>query len=187
MNDADDRFASIAGGGLKRRRPPISVVPAPSEVANEAERPAVGERKRQPPRTGGQAEPATPTTGERGRPKSADVGGTRRAAFRVPEDIDAKLRARVRDEGSSKIHVMLDAIEHVVATETKLDFDSHKPAPVKSALFTRPRTATAATPTVQAEISMDAASLGTIDKLADKYGAPTRTAFLLACLGEYLQ
>ena len=187
MSDADDRFASIAGGGLKKRRATISVVPEPSEPEEERVAESAPEKKKAAARADGvNSIEVKPSAGERARPKSADIGGTRRAAFRMPEQIDAKLRDRVRADGTSKVHVMLDAIEHVVANETQLDFSAHTPVPTKSALFTRPRATAGATPSVQAEVTLDAESLGTIDKLAAKYGAPTRTAFVLACLGEYL-
>lgn len=188
MTDANDRFASIAGGGLKKRRPTISVAPTPREVATEVdERPADEGRPSAARAATVSGSVRKPDQGQKAQSRSAETGGTRRAAFRMPPDTDSKLRDRVRADESSKVHVILDAIEYVVANQTELNFSAQTSIATKSALFTRPRTATSATASVQTDVTLDAASLGTIDALVEKYGAPTRTAFVLACLGEYLR
>ncbi|QGG39887.1 hypothetical protein [Aeromicrobium yanjiei] len=177
MTGADDRFSSIAGGGL-RRRPAITAVPDPEPTTPAPAEKAVS------PTTKEKAATNKAAVADRARPRSEDVGGTRRVAFRTPEDLDAKLRSRVAADRTSKVHVILDAVEHVENAGIKLEFPT--PGTVKSSLFVRPRTATAATPSIQTEVVLDAASVATLDRLADKHQAPTRTAFVLGCLRQYL-
>jgi hypothetical protein len=195
MSDADDRFSAISGG-LKRRRP-ISAVPDPDpEPTPPTPEPALPVDETAPavpttPVISKEASSASPRrttpsaddTSEN-TPVSASTGGNRRVAFRVPESTDQLLRDRVRADASSKVHVILDSIEHMVESATPLTFE--EPSKNKSSLFVRPRTPTSAMPTVQTEIILDAGSLATIDHLAEQHGAPTRTAFVLACLDAYL-
>jgi hypothetical protein len=182
MSSGDDRFSAIAHVGLKRR--PLSQAPTadPAPDVQQTERDDT---------TGTEAPDAVASstkrrTGERPAKRSTETGGTRRVAFRVPEAMDIKLRARVRTDDTSKVNVVLDAIEHVVTEKIQLTFKGRGSDGARSSLFVRPRTPTAASPSIQTDIVLDVQSLTTVDKLAKDYKAPTRTAFLLACLEQYL-
>lgn len=179
MSGADDRFSSIAAGGLTRRRPSITAVPD----TDSAQAPQGSPKDDPAPSPATPPETSTRPQDKRSK-KSDETGGTRRVVFRVPEDLDQLLRSRVASERSSKVHVLLDAVEHVVATTAQLSF-----APEESTgtgLFVRPRTAAVATPSVPTEVVIDVRSLVTLDKLAKDYEAPSRTAFFLACLRQHL-
>jgi hypothetical protein len=182
MSNGDDRFSAIAHGGLKRR--PLS--PKPVTDSAPAAEPTQANETAETGALDVLPGPTRRRTGERPTGPSAETGGTRRVAFRVPEALDAKLRARARSDDTSKVNVVLDAIEHVVTEKIELSFESRGANGARSSLFVRPRTPTAASPSIQTDIVLDVQSLTTVDKLAKDYKAPTRTAFLLACLEQYL-
>lgn len=177
MTSREDRFASI-GGALTRKpavraapNPPKSTPPvAPADVAGEATsaRPRSARRTAQP----------KPVTKRR-----HATGSAKRMSFRFNEDLFQALDARARADGTSRVHVVLDAIEQTVGDDMVGEFgEDSQPM---TGLFVRPRTP-GVRPTVACELAVNAGTVATIDELAATHQAPTRTAFVVRCITRYL-
>jgi uncharacterized protein (DUF1778 family) len=179
MTSREDRFKSI-GSQLKPRKPVASAVPD-----TQAERPPAASAavSREPTTT------SAPSSKRKAQPKSgtkkSDAAGTRRRiTFRFKEDLFQALDARARADGTSRVHVVLDAIEKTVGDDMVGQFSEDSP-PVGS-LFVRPRSPGGVRPTVACELAVDAGTVATIDELAATRQAPTRTAFVVRCIAHYL-
>lgn len=179
MTSREDRFKSI-GSQLKPRKPAVRAVPdTPAEKPPDASA-AVSQ---EPTST------SVPSSKRKARPKSGTkesdaAGPRRRITFRFKEDLFQALDARARADGTSRVHVVLDAIEQTVGDDMVGQF-SEDSRPVNG-LFVRPRSPGGVSPTVACELAVSSGTVATIDELAATHRAPTRTAFVVRCIAHYL-
>lgn len=177
MTSREDRFASI--GGALTRKPAARAAPDPPRDPRP-DAPADVARK---------ATSAGPQSARRtARPKREATrrdatGGAKRMSFRFNEDLFQALDARARADGTSRVHVVLDAIEQTVGDDMVGEF-SEDSRPM-TGLFVRPRTP-GVRPTVACELAVNAGTVATIDELVATHQAPTRTAFVVRCITRYL-
>lgn len=179
MTSREDRFKSI-GSQLGPRKKAVRAVPDTPAEEPSAAAAAVSQ---EPTST------SAPSSKRKAQPKSgtkkSDAARTRRRiTFRFKEDLLQALDARVRADGTSRVHVVLDAIEHTVGDDMVGQF-SEESRPVNG-LFARPRTPGGVRPTVACELAVSAGTVATIDELAATHQAPTRTAFVVRCIAHYL-
>ena len=180
MTSREERFKSI-GSQLKPRKPAVRAVPPDTP----AEKPPDASAALSPDPTSTSA----PSSKRKARPKSGSkesdaAGARRRITFRFKEDLFQALDARARAEGTSRVHVVLDAIEQTVGDDMVGQFrEDSRPL---NGLFVRPRSPGGVRPTVACELAVDARTVATIDELAAIHQAPTRTAFVVRCIAHYL-
>ena len=179
MTSREERFKSIGSQLKPRKKPAVRAVPdTPSgkPAGSSAVTPeptsttALSSKRKAPPKT------AT---------KKSDAASTRkRITFRFKEDLFQALDSRAHADGTSRVHVVLDAIEKTVGDDMVGQFtEDNRPA---SGLFVRPRSPGGVRPTVACELAVDARTAATIDELAATHQAPTRTAFVVRCIAHYL-
>lgn len=178
MTSREDRFASI--GGALTRKPAVRAAPdppkdPPPEAPADVARKATSAR----PQSAGRTARPKPETKSR-----HAAGGAKRMSFRFNEDVFQALDARARADGTSRVHVVLDAIEKTVGDDMVGEF-SENSLPM-TGLFVRPRTP-GVRPTVACELAVSAGTVATIDELAATHQAPTRTAFVVRCISRYLR
>jgi hypothetical protein len=180
MTSREERFKSIGSTLQPRKKRAVRAVPdTPAEKPGGASAAAPQE----PASTS--APPSKRTAQPKSGTKKSDATGTkRRIAFRFKEDLFKALDARARADGTSRVHVVLDAIEKTVGDDMVGKF-SEDSRPV-SGLFVRPRSPGGVRPTVACELAVDAGTVATIDELTATHQAPTRTAFVVRCIAHYL-